>query len=209
MENINITQISVNLQAQVGAMNEKKKLILKDIVCKQSSFNTYIETPFGSVFIDPQNNENIVVNFDRITYNKVNNITEEFKSDTIIPTINTIIETLMLEDQFFAGIDIQGISKTSDSHSETVNLFNEKFNNALVDLDTNVDGVGFRVIINDKDYQGDFKIEPSIRDKNYYFYQLTINYMKNKSGIDEIIGNIPSAINQLFKLANKMGDHLK
>ena len=186
---IKIGQVSINLFVQVGELTEKKRARL----IKQVKLGQAVNTPVGIGFINNENSENVIINPDRITYTKLGYYIDKEKVTLLL---NTLIDVLMLDEKNFALIDIQGLSDTDDSHTESINTFNNKFSDTLYKYG-DIYGVGYRFLFKDENANGEIKIEPFIRDSSKYFYHYIENINENKMNIDKIIEITDNAINNL------------
>lgn len=196
MSDIQITQITFAIQAQIGDLNDKKKGILADKITRSTRYKDALNSPFGFIFIAPQDNENLLINFDRVAYTKAG---KEFDINQVTEALSIICETLLLEDEFFVTIDIQGISQTDNSQIETLKLFEANNCKGFSESHPEVYGVGYRFLIKADDCNGELKIEPLIRDARNYFYQYIVNYNTKKLPLTEITKAVNGTINQLLK----------
>ena len=194
---IDVNQIAITLPVQLGELNKKKQDIIFEKVLKNTKFENIATGPFGLLCYTKDGKENLVINIDRIAYNKSGN---NIDASEIKNVFNKIFDVLLLDSNNFAIIDVQGIVKAQDSHKESLDQFNDKFNKVL-DEYPDVYGVGYRFVTKTIESNGEFKVEPLLQNSSYYFCQKILNYNINKIPIDKIINiteNIVNDFNEYF-----------
>ncbi|WP_238906620.1 hypothetical protein [Clostridium sp. YIM B02506] len=188
MSNIGINQINLVIPTAFGEVTERKQNVAFDIL-KEKKFNGIIRDQNGTVVILSDLNENVSISLDRISYSKQgNNIDVERVRDVL----SSLIDAFMLDFDMFGFLDIQGTSRTENSHNESVSLFNKKYNAKLDGL--NVYGVGYRFLISDELGEGEFKVEPLINNKLYNFHQVIFHINKRKVSLDELFSKLEGII---------------
>ena len=98
-----------------------------------------------------------------------------FNPVSIQAEYESILNSLLIDDQNQYLISIEGIEETANSHTESKYIFEKNFK----DLDEEVYGVGYRFLIKNKRLFGELKIEPYISDYTKYFYHWLLNKSEN------------------------------
>jgi hypothetical protein len=190
MYDINITQISVTIPIQLGRITEKMKTRLHEVLSKEVGFINIGEGSVGIVFLPQNNQENLVINSDRITYTKLGN---NFDNKRFVKIFTILLDILMLDSNSKFVIDLRGLIKTDNSHTSSLERFKENYSSTLENY-KQVYGIGYRFLIDDADSKGEFKIEPLIQDKQFYFLQNIID-SKNVLNIENIGSKVNDNIN--------------
>lgn len=182
MSRIDISQFSFNLIAQVGTVNDKKIEKLSKELFDKTDFKNYGKIPIGVVFMSTSG-ENIIVRESGINYTSLR---KDVSSDNLKSAMDTIKEVLMLEEENHLIIDIQGVSNTDNSYSETKEYFKCKMSDSMPE---DIYGIGYRFLVKNITGNGEIKIEPLVRDSHFYYYEYIMNY-NNKINSKDVIDNL-------------------
>lgn len=205
MKEIKVSQFSLIMPVQIGTITGKKiDKLTKDILGSTHLAKT-INIPGGLLCVSESNDENILINPERLAYTKTgNNIDEK----SIEKLFETIMDTLMVDEETFAVIDIQGVSPTDNSFEESKNIFNAKYSNAL-DKYPDVYGFGYRFLTRNENSVGEFKIEPLLANNKLFFYQLILNYNMKKSNFREYIKDLKENVLSFNSLFEQIQNNIK
>lgn len=190
MEEINWNTVRITVPYNMGKLNEKKMDILTEQLNKNGfTVNARINSPDGAaVFILCQGKDNLILASNQFTY--INSIEDnKFDWESLEKKIKLILDTLLIDDDLKYVFNFEGDSEAENSHEESRKQYIE--NNKSISED--IFGVGYRFLIKNENFEGEYKIEPMINDKKKYYYQLILNTLNNGM-IDHVIACVSREI---------------
>lgn len=162
--------MKISIPYVMGQMSEKKvEHILASL--KENGFDAKLvmPNPSAAVIILEEDKKNLVIEPQQITYSS--KLEGVFAVSEIQTQFENILNALLIDDKNQYFLNMEGISETADSHTESRENFKEKY----MLLDDEIYGVGYRFLIRNENMFGEFKIEPLVTDKRSYYYQWILN----------------------------------
>lgn len=183
MGKIKWNTVRVSVPYNMGKLNEKKLDILTEQLNSNGfAVNARINPPDGAaIFILCQGKDNLILASNQFTY--INSAEEnDFDWLGLKKKIKLILDTLLIDDDLKYIFNFEGESVTTDSHKESCECYLEKYS----DIPEDVFGVGYRFLIKNENFKGEYKVEPMINDKKKCYYQLILNTINNNT-LDYVI----------------------
>lgn len=185
---VNWTSIRITTPYNIGNIGEKKlEALTKQLLERKVQINAKVNAPDGSIVLLANNGQqNIVFAPNQITY--ISSIlSNDINYQAIKYDFQQILDALLIDDALQYVINLEGSSQTNNSHEESIQVFENK----LGDLPQEVYGVGYRFLIKDLDFNGEFKIEPMINNAGLYYYQFILNSIQvsNINSVMEAVKN--------------------
>lgn len=178
--NIIWNTVRLAMPCSIGDINDKKiDALVKVLNESNMPVNAKLRATDGSVVLivaEGNNKCNVVILPNQIAYiSTIENNEVDFNK--LFSTSKLILDSLFVEEVLKCAINFEGNSQTIDSHDESLTLFSSKFTN----LPTDVFGVGYRLLLKNNKFIGEYKIEPMIDNRDLYYYQLILNTINEKS----------------------------
>lgn len=183
-ENIKWNFVKISMPYVMGQLSEKminhviNKLLGNGFAAKLVMWN-----PGTAVIMLEEDKKSLVIEPQQITYSS--KLEGTFECSTLQSELEFILNVLLIDDKNQFLFNMEGISETQDSHTESRMLFEEKY----MPLDKEVYGVGYRFLIRNERLFGEFKIEPLVVDKVGYYYQWILNKSESVS-IAEMLSDV-------------------
>lgn len=190
----NIVRITVPYN--IGNLNEKKiDVLITKLNENGMQVSARVNSPNGVIFVLDEGKDNLILSSDQFTFisTVVNN---EFKWNEKKEKIRVVLDTFLIDDSLKYVFNLEGNSDTEDSHYESCVAYSQ---NNKADVPKDTFGVGYRFLIKNEEFQGEYKIEPMINDKSKWYYQLILN-TNNNGTVEQIIENTKKEIEERFNI---------
>lgn len=173
MEKISWDQVSISFQYKAGQITDKRvQKIIEELKKSEVIVNASVRPNRDVViFLLDNNGGAFVITPDNLTYN-LPNVEDKFSFTK--KHLSVMMDIFGVEDKNIYVVNAQGSTTCVDSHAETRRIFNQK-NNDVLEKFKDIYGVGYRFLIKNELYNGEFKIEPMVADNRKYYYQYMIN----------------------------------
>lgn len=190
----NILRITVPYN--IGNLNEKKiDVLINKLNENGMKVSARVNSPNGVIFVLGEGKDNLILSSDQFTF--ISTIGDnEFKWEEKKEKIKVVLDTFLIDDSLKYVFNVEGNSDTEDSHKESCTTY---LKNSNGDIPRDTFGVGYRFLIKNNDFQGEYKIEPMINDKRKWYYQLILNTNNNET-LEHVIENIEKEIEERFNI---------
>lgn len=163
--------LKISIPYIMGQLSEKKVSSIVENL-KENGFDNaklIMANPSAAAVSLEDNKKSLIIEPQQITYSM--QLEDEFPVEKIQSQFEAILNSLFIDDRNQFLFNIEGISETEDSHTDSKKHFEEKY----MTLDESIYGVGYRFLIKNEKLFGEFKIEPLVSDKAEYYYQWLLN----------------------------------
>lgn len=188
----NIVRITVPYN--IGNLNEKKiDVLINKLNENGMQVSARVNSPNGVIFVLDEGKDNLILSSDQFTFiSTIGN--NEFKWSEKKGKIKVVLDTFLIDDSLKYVFNLEGNSDAEDSHKESCDNY---LQNNSGDVPKDTFGVGYRYLIKNEDFQGEYKVEPMINDKSKWYYQLILNTNNNET-VEHAIENIEKEIEERF-----------
>lgn len=198
---VSIKSLKFNLHTNIGELNEKRMKVLRNII-QTNDFNSEQPGPSNIIlFTNSESKQALLITdsqihfaFDECEITSIENyvkIVENYSKE--------IFDALLLDDKFNFNLEIIGeVPNSVGGKKAALEKSLEKFTSAsrktLKENLKEIEMVGLRFVnkIDNKSY--DSKIEPLVRDNNYFYIYQVITYLYSQN-IDTIRNNVNEDLN--------------
>lgn len=196
MEKIKWEQISVSFQYKAGQLTDKRvQRIIEELKESNIIVNASVR-PNNDVLILLLDNSGgaFVIAPDNLSYN-LPSIEDKFSF--VKKHLSAMMDILGVEDKNIYVVNAQGSTPCVNSHDETRETFSLKNKDVLDDY-KDIYAVGYRFLIKNESYNGEFKIEPMVADSKKYYYQYIIN-TQSAITVDELCSFVKECLEKEFE----------
>lgn len=200
MEKINWEQISISFQYRSGQITDKRiQKITEELKRAEIEVSASMRRDTGVVVFMLDKGCAFIITQESLSYN-FPMIADRFSD--VKKHLTAIMDIMSVEDRNAFVINAQGTTPGCDSHRETKEGFNSKHENVLNDY-ADIYGVGYRFLIKNQQYSGEFKIEPMLADNKKYYYQYLINTYNNFT-LDDLCRLMESCLENDFEALRRV-----
>lgn len=192
---VNWKSIRIVAPYNIGNMGEKKiDAITKSLKERNINITGKVNTPDGMVVLLVDNGkQNIAFLSNQIIL--ISNIKPDgIEYEYLGNTFQYILDILLIDDNLKFVINLEGDTSTANSHEESKRTFENHFQG----LPDDIYGVGYRFLIKDEDFVGEFKIEPMLGNPQLFYYQLILNSV-NDNKIKFTINQVKKEIEKAYE----------
>lgn len=186
--NIKWSFLKVSIPYMVGQLSGK---MLEHVINRltENGFVARVVTanPSTAVIVLEEDKKSLVIEPQQITYSM--RLDGVFEHSAIQNDLEVLLNVLLIDDKNQYLFNIEGISETTNSHTESRVMFEEKY----MPLDEDIYGVGYRFLIKSEKLFGEFKIEPLVSDVKGYYYQWLLNKSESVS-VAEVLNDVMNEI---------------
>lgn len=183
--------VRITVPYNLGMLNDKKvEVLTQQLNENEIGVNARINGPDGSaVFVLCQGRDNLILAPNQFTYiSSIDN--NSFEWENLKNKIMVILDALLIDNNLKYVFNFEGSREAVDSHNDSCKQYTEKFGR---DVPGDVFGIGYRFLIKNENFEGDYKVEPLINDRSKWYYQLILNTI-NSSCIDYVISKVSEEI---------------
>ena len=187
-KNIKWNFLKITIPYVMGQLSEKKlNYIVGNLNTKGFIAKINMIDPGMTVIALEEDKKRLIIESRQITYST--KLEGDLEQLVIQKQFESILDALLIDDKNQYFFNIEGISETQDSHTESRIVYEEKH----MLLEKDIYGVGYRFLIKNENLFGELKIEPLIADKSKYYYEWLLNKVENVS-IAKLLADVKNEI---------------
>ena len=176
---------------------DKNDINLKFPDIKQEFKSQFPEIQISDNIIFLKNNAIVyVIAEDQITYS-VQGDTESIDLEQNYDTIKKIMSILNLNDDFLNVLRFELLDQSTftDKMSASKEL--------LTDLPEDIEGVGLRFFIKNKDYRGELKVEPYVKDPEKFYLTIEFEALQKSNNLETLKLLLKDSLKKANYITNK------